>query len=402
MARPGSALRERRGVSRFVRIFCGWLAHGGRASSAFPPHFQAVKLLVLAQIPPPMHGQSVMVETLVRGLPARGIGLQHVNLRLSRDAADIGRWRWGKLALVIDACLHAIADRFAHRCDTLYYVPAPAKRGALYRDWVVLLLCRPFFRRLVLHWHSSGLGEWLRTRATPPERTISRWLLGRADLAIVLAESLRADASELAPRRVAVVPNGLDAGPFAATAPPVTRARLEVLFLGLCAEEKGLFAAADAVIAANRLAANPRLRLTAAGAFPDAATRARFTALTAAHPGSIRHVGFVSGEAKRALLAGSHCLCLPTRYANEAQPLVIIEALAAGLAVVATRWRGIPDLVPPAVGRLVPPGDPDALLAALLAIQHAPPDPAASRALYKRHHTREAHLHAMAAALASL
>lgn len=338
----------------------------------------------------------------MRGLPDRGLDLHHVNLRLSRDAADIGRWRCGKFALVLDACLHAIADRFTHGCDTLYYVPAPAKRGALYRDWVVMLLCRPFFRRLVLHWHAVGLGEWLQTRATGFERGVTRWLLGRADLAIVLGESLRADVVELAPKRTAVIPNGLDAGALVAPTPRTPQSRFEVLFLGLCSEEKGLFAAADAVIAANRPGTGPGMRLTAAGAFPDAGTRARFTALAAAHPDSIRHLGFVSGEQKRSLLAASHCLCLPTRYGNEAQPLVIIEALAAGLAVVATRWRGIPDLVPPDVGRLVPPGDPDALLAALLAVEHAPPDPRAGRAFYERRHTREAHLSALAAALAAM
>ena len=62
-----------------------------------------MKLLVLAQTPPPLHGQSQMVRTLVDGLPAHGLPLHHVNLRLSRDHADIGRWRPGKLLAVLAA-----------------------------------------------------------------------------------------------------------------------------------------------------------------------------------------------------------------------------------------------------------------------------------------------------------
>lgn len=388
----------------FGGIFCGWLDHSGRASSGFPPHFQAVKLLVLAQVPPPVHGQSVMVETLVRGLPEHGIDVRHVNLRLSRDAADIGRWRWGKLPAVVDACLQALADRFTAGCDTLYYVPAPPRRGALYRDWAVMLLCRPFFRRLVLHWHATGLGEWLQNEATALERAITQRLLGRADVAIVLGERLRADAAILAPHRIAVVPNGIadpapDRPPRARS--PAAGSPFELLFLGLCSEEKGVFAAAEAVASANRAAGTTRFRLTAAGAFPDEASRSRFATLAVALPDAIRHVGFVTGETKRELLGRSHCLCLPTRYPYEAQPLVIIEALACGLPVVATRWRGIPDLVPPEAGRLVPPGAADALLAALLAVQLAPPDPAAARAFFLRHHTRAIHLTALAAALRS-
>ena len=41
--------------------------------------------------------------------------------------------------------------------------PAPGKHSALYRDWLVMLLCRPFFKRLVLHWHAAGLAKWLET-----------------------------------------------------------------------------------------------------------------------------------------------------------------------------------------------------------------------------------------------
>ena len=77
-----------------------------------------MKLLVLAQVPPPVHGQSLMVWTLVAGLPAHGIGLEHVNLRLSRDSADIGGWRPGKIPAVLDACLHALVARFTRGCDT--------------------------------------------------------------------------------------------------------------------------------------------------------------------------------------------------------------------------------------------------------------------------------------------
>ncbi len=41
-----------------------------------------MKLLILAQTPPPLHGQSAMVRTLVDGLPAPGVALHHVNLPL--------------------------------------------------------------------------------------------------------------------------------------------------------------------------------------------------------------------------------------------------------------------------------------------------------------------------------
>ena len=358
-----------------------------------------MKLLVLAQTPPPLHGQSLMVQTLVAGLPAHGIAVQHVNLRLSRDSADIGRWHPGKLLAVLDAGVSAIVLRFRHGCDTLYYVPAPGKRGALYRDWVVMLLCRPFFRRLVLHWHASGLADWLAHRATASELAITRWLLGRADLSIILSPRLQADPAALLPRKIAVVPNGIaDPGEGARREPPPAEGPFQVLFLGLCSEEKGLFAAAEAVLAANRAAKSPRFMLVAAGSFPDSATAQRFGALSAKYPATVHYVGPAHGAKKAELFRRSHCLCLPTRYPAEGQPLVLLEAMAYDLPIIATRWRAIPDTVPDAA-LLVEPGDTAALTAALLQLSENPPPAGIFRQHYLAHYTVPAHLSTLAAAL---
>ena len=50
----------------------------------------------------------------------------------------------------------------------------------LYRDWLVMVCCRPFFRHLIFHWHAVGLGEWLDHQARPFERRLSHALLERA------------------------------------------------------------------------------------------------------------------------------------------------------------------------------------------------------------------------------
>lgn len=361
-----------------------------------------MKLLVLAQVPPPLHGQSIMVRTMVEGLPAYGVDLGHINLRLSRTIADIGGWRPGKLLALLDACWHTVAARFLHGCDTLYYVPAPGKRGALYRDWLVMLLCRPFYPRLVLHWHATGLGAWLRTSATGPERWLTRRLLGRVDLSIVLAESLLADAEVLTPKRSAVVPNGIAAAAEGRRATRSVDAPTLVLFLGLCAESKGLFDLVAAVLAANLSAGFQAFELVAAGSWPDEDSARRFTALGALNPGTLRHVGFVRGEEKTRLLRHAGCLALPTRYPHEGQPLVLLEALAHDLPVVATRWRGIPETLPPACCQLVPPGDIAALTAALQAIRRQPPPAGLALDHFLNHFTAERHLTALATALRGL
>lgn len=352
-----------------------------------------MKLLILAQTPPPLHGQSLMVETAVRGLPEHGVDVCHVNLRLSRDHADIGGWRPGKLLALLDACFHAVVARFTENCDTLYYVPAPAKRGALYRDWIVMALCRPFFRRLVLHLHNGGLGDWLARDVTALERALTRALLGRADLALVLTPSLRADAAALGAQRIAVVANGL-AAPAIASAPRENF----VLFLGAVSAEKG---ALDLLAAVRLLRARGHFtQLVFAGPVEPSVRRAIDHA-RAVDPGICRETGVVRGEEKTALLARCGVVCLPTRYPHEGQPLVALEALAADAPIVATRWRGLPETLPATVS-LVAPGDTVSLAAALVATLAVPPPAGAHRRFFDERYTRERHLATLAAELSRL
>jgi glycosyltransferase involved in cell wall biosynthesis len=77
-----------------------------------------------------------------------------------------------------------------------------------------------------------------------------------------------------------------------------------------------------------------------------------------------------------ALLAAADAFVLPSR--SEAFPNGAIEAMAAGLPVVASAVGGLLDLIDDGrTGRLVPPGDPEALAAALRTLIEHPAEAAA-------------------------
>src|SRR6266487_594344 len=85
----------------------------------------------------------------------------HVDCRLSDGLADIGKVRWEKLWRMFRYCLQAISCRWRFGVKNFFYIPAPPMRAAIYRDWLVLALCRPFFRRRIFYWQAAGLGDWL-------------------------------------------------------------------------------------------------------------------------------------------------------------------------------------------------------------------------------------------------
>jgi glycosyltransferase involved in cell wall biosynthesis len=187
----------------------------------------------------------------------------------------------------------------------------------------------------------------------------------------------------LSPRKIDILPNGIpDPCPdFDGSVLPERQRRFReraegnqttftVLFIGACSAAKGLFATLDAVALINQRfgarSAPVLIRLIVAGEFVSAEDQRRFkkrikqpdlNQLTDAHgsesEGLIRYAGFVEGAAKNALFREADCLCFPTLYAAEGQPVSIIEALAFGLPVIATRWRGIPDLLAGTEARLI-------------------------------------------------
>ncbi len=347
-----------------------------------------MKIVVFAHTPPPMHGQSYMVKLMLDGLRANHAAPQiyHVDAKLSGSAEAIGKFKWTKLFLLAKYCLKAWWYRLARGAQCFYYIPAPGKRSALYRDWIVLALCRPLFKRIVFHWHAVGLGEWIENEANGWEKWITHRLLDDVALSIVLSEFGRADVEKFLPRKIAVVPNGIpdpcpdfDGGVSSQGHRGVQRpilgeqTRFVVLFVGACTEAKGLFVTLDAVALANQELKERcipiSISLIVAGEFVSTSERERFDKRIQREDLNgneqrgklVNYVGFVAGPDKDALFRRCDCLCFPSLYPAEGQPVTIIEALAFGLPVIATRWRGIPDLLAGADAYLIEHQDPDAI-----------------------------------------
>jgi glycosyltransferase involved in cell wall biosynthesis len=352
----------------------------------------STKVLVFAHVPPPHHGQSQMVKHLVEGLKdgQRGIEIYHVDARVSANTEDIGKPRRMKALVLVKYVAQAWYWRFRSNVRVFYYIPSPPKRVSLYRDWLVLGACRLVYPHLVFHWHAVGLGEWLRDHARPWERRISSWLLDAADLSITLSEMTSADAGMLAPKAIEVVPNGIvdpcpdfdsalrhrrtDRESTIQRAMPAgsgEKTTVTLLYLSLCTADKGVLDSVRALICANNLlqtcGSGVRLKLRVAGEFISEAVRREFDQLSA-ESGAVEYIGFLNGPEKAAEFRNADVFLFPSYYANEGQPLSLVEAMAWGLPVVTTRWRGIPELVPAEYPGLVAPRDPEGCARGILAI----------------------------------
>lgn len=411
-----------------------------------------MKLLVFAHTPPPHHGQSYMVQLMLEGLggdhryrrpgdPAppgdvHGVQCYHVNTRLSKTLEDIGEFHGIKVLRLLFYCMEAIWCRFRHGVTSFYYIPAPGKSSALYRDWLVLFICRPFFKHIILHWHAAGLGKWLETSRQIRTRALTYRLARQVDVSIVLSRYNMADAEKLLPQRVRVVSNGIpDPCPeFRSKILPRRLARfaarekllagrtltatdyqdtggdpqtVKVLFIAHCTQEKGLFDAMRAVVLANRTLQEQdspiRMKLLAAGTFVSAEERALFDKLIhdPEMARAVDYLGFVSGEGKERALQQCDLFCFPTYYLGENQPVNLIEAMAFGLPIVTTRWRSLSEMLPADYPGLVSIRSPDKTAAALLNLMSEETGEG-FREMFLTRFTLEAHLTKLAEAIATV
>ncbi len=222
---------------------------------------------------------------------------------------------------------------------------------------------------LTAHYHPilSIEGGWFRHRLRGVyDRALASPIVRDAASVVVQTreEERHLRAPGLAPGRVEVVPPGYTPLP---PPPPGDRPFAAaqgvdgpfVLFVGRLASNKGLLALVAGFEALSRHDPSARLVLVGedGGMRPRIEEEVRRRGLAE----RVRFTGFVADER---MLAAAFCearlFALPSEY--EAFGLVLLEALAQGTPVVASRVGGIPEFVPDGeAGRLVPPADGAAL-----------------------------------------
>ncbi|MEF2277263.1 glycosyltransferase family 4 protein [Deinococcus sp. YIM 134068] len=277
------------------------------------------------------------------------------------------RWRVGWIATHDDGSagrrLGLFASgmaRFVGQCLTarpqVVHIHSSAY-GSFARKGVLLWLSSLIFRLpTVLHLHAGEFLDFYR-RCPAGVRPLVRATLARADRVVTLSPHLSADVTAIAPTaRVLAVRNGIALTP----APPRRDRPPQVLFLGVLVERKNPLGLLRAWARVER---PPGARLRLAG---DGPLRPAVEALVAelGLADSVELLGWVDAERSARLLEETDILVLPSYF--EGQPLALIEGMARGVALVSTHVGGIPDLIENGVsGLLVPPGDDDALAAAL-------------------------------------
>jgi glycosyltransferase involved in cell wall biosynthesis len=272
-----------------------------------------------------------------------------------------------------------------------------AKAGTLGRIAALVynIAARRSRRCAVIHtFHGHVLEGYFGPLGSAVVRAIERTLARITDRVVTISARQRDDITRrfgIAPeRKVAVVPLGLELGALLAlddrmyryTAATAESAEIVVGYVGRLVPIKSLDTLVRGVaLARTRL---PGIRLVIAG---DGEERGALGTLVA-ELGLNDRVEFLGWRGDLpALYQMMHLFVLTS--INEGTPVSLIEAMAAGVPVVASAVGGVPDVVEDGVtGVLIPPRHPEAVASAIVSAV-TQPDRAAAMALRARHSVRD-------------
>jgi glycosyltransferase involved in cell wall biosynthesis len=312
-----------------------------------------VKILLVSQMYPGPTAPDLGV--FVRGLEEQLVARGHEVERAVLDRRGGGKVKYLRLARATSAA----ARRFHPDVVYAHFLVPTGLIGALAGG-----------APLVVTAHGRDVRNvgWL-----PGIRAATRFVARRAAAIIAVSDYLRRELEAKVPEargKTEVVDSGVDLERF--TVQPAPEGPPHYLCIGSLSQRKNVLRLARAF---ERLGEG---KLTFVGQGP-------LRAQLEGRPG-IELMGALPSERIPAQIAAAHVVCQPSLIEPFGQ--AVLEAMACGRSVVATRIGGPPEFVPPEAGVLVDPVDEDALVAALRTAAALPcPNPAA-RAAAEEHDVR--------------
>ena len=349
---------------------------------------QKPHVLLMGQTPPPWHGQAVATQILFEhDWPE--FEVHRLRMEFSEEMVEVGRFQWKKISHLIHLIRKANEILDENPDCVLFYPPASAKWIPFLRDVVFLAFVRPHAGSTVFIYHASGLPVFV--QSGPLRRMLGRLAYQNADVALEVAQ-------EKKPPHQAFAAKSWQWCPCAIEVPEVVRARhaegdpLTVLFVGSLQEGKGVVEILRTASLLKKQGRERDFRFRIVGKWfsREFEEDVRHLSAELELEEMVEFAGQLTGDEKWRAYGGADVFFFPTHYASEATPIVLMEALGAGLPVLSTEWAGIPAMLEGCeTATLLPIRSPDQYAAALAGLHSDRRESgriaAASRAFYQDH-----------------
>jgi len=299
------------------------------------------KIVILAQTPPPYHGQAVILSALVDA-KWDWCEKKHIRLNYSENIEDVGRFSFRKVYKMIKVIHSVYKEKKSGQINIIVYPPAPARRVPFFRDVITLFFIRKWAKKTVFHFHSGGFNKIV-SGFSPLEKLIARKIYGKAEAVVLSSYFQKKEVGWLKLNDAYINASGIE--DEYASRKLVRNEKPIILSMGLLSEEKGVMISLSAALILKEKGFEYKWY------FVGGWHTKRFEKSTKAfviNNHLSKYIEFkkpVSGNEKWNLYRNADIFCFPTHYSIEVMPIVIIEAMMMKKAIVSTKWRSINEMI---------------------------------------------------------
>lgn len=295
------------------------------------------RVLILCKMPPPYFGTTVWAETLANSDLKNRFNVYFFNNNTHSNLKTVGK-------ISVLRTLKSLLLYFKFTFKVLSFRPhivlIPFSQSALgfIKDSVFMYLSLLSGNKPLLILHGSNFRNWHKTQ-TAPLRWYCKRTISNSKGVIVLGNKLRVLFTDwLADEKVFAVPNGLNVN---FKEPKSESSKIQITYLGNLQASKGI---EDVLRACALLKGKDTFDLNIIGSWRDIKTQQFCEDFATSSKLSVNLHGSLYGQDKLSKLRNSDIFIFPPRM-PEGHPLVIVEAMAAGLPIIATDKGAISESV---------------------------------------------------------
>lgn len=288
---------------------------------------QSGDVVVVSQLPPPVHGSTLMTRAFLHALDTQSIPCRLIDRRFSRTFNEVGRFSPRKVAQGF-GLIFRLGSAVTRQRPRVVVLFATTRPFSFLVDWALSELLRALRMPVILYLHTVGFSA-LAQRGRVWDHLVRR-LLGSADATVILGDSLEWDIETFVDGRSVVIGNTLPELPPIPDVEVPLEKRDTVLFLSNLIPGKGHddFIA----VAAKCLDAGMKAKFVLAGAASPSVEAAVKSSITrSGWPSQITYVGPVAAQEKWDLYATARTFVFSST--SDASPLVLLEAAACGVPI---------------------------------------------------------------------
>ena len=357
-------------------------------------------ILVIGQLPPPLHGSNIMAEITIQTLKKLGYSVSFIDKDLSTDINQIGKVTIRKIFRIPILGMEVLINSLIKKPSMCIFFSAIGKPAFLI-DSILLFILRKCKVPYVIRFDGKGYST-LKKEGYFWKKLVNT-SLSKALGGIVLGNKLKNDVnSSINDNMLIKVPNCIQE-PIHSDFKKKEDGRIRILFLSNLLPSKGVL---QVLKAAKIVLKNKDAYFTLAGSFGSLKFENEISDYIDKNKIGkyICLPGTVQGKEKAKLFESSDIFVFPTYYERETFGIVNVEAMSYGLPVVSSSEGAIPEIVLDGInGYIVNPKSPEEIAEKIIILVDNPDlrkrmgDK--GKEIYKRNFTLKAHADSLDIAL---